>query len=92
MQKSIVFSVAFFYEWEQPKWLPPIVMRRYMVETRRCVTVTTFYAVKTPGSGNFIPSTTAQDLGSISLHINKLSNTKDKKLNKILTKHATIWM
>ena len=63
-----------------------------MVETRRRLTVTTFYAVTTPGSGNFIPSTTAQDLGSISLHISKLSNTKDKKLNKILTKHATIWM
>ena len=32
-----------------------------MVETRRRVTVTTFYVAKTPDSGNFISSTTAQD-------------------------------
>ena len=29
MHKSIVFSVAFFDEWERPIWPPPIVMRGY---------------------------------------------------------------
>ena len=62
-----------------------------LIETRKRVTVATFYVVKTPDSGNLISSTTAQDLGLISLHINKLSNTKDKKLDKILTKHATVF-
>ena len=62
-----------------------------LIETRKRATVATFYVVKTPDSGNLISSTTAQELGLISLHINKLSNTNDKRLDKLLTKHATVF-
>ena len=61
------------------------------VETRKRVTAATFYVAKTPDSGNLISSTTAQELGLINLHINKLSNNKDKKLDRILAKHATVF-
>jgi hypothetical protein len=62
-----------------------------LVETRKRVAVATFYVVKTLDSGNLISSATAQDLGLISLHINKLSTTNDKKLDKILSKHTTVF-
>ena len=57
-----------------------------LIETQKHTTVATIYVVKTPDSGNLISSTTLQELGLISLHINKLSNTNDKRLDKILTK------
>ena len=62
-----------------------------LIETRKRVAVATFYVVKTLDSGNLISSATAQDLGLISLHINKLSTTNDKNLDKILSKHATVF-
>ena len=36
------------------------------------------YVAKTPNSGNLISATTAQDLWLISLHINKVTESKDK--------------
>jgi hypothetical protein len=66
-----------------------------LVDTRKRVAVATFYVVKTLDSANLISSARAQDLGLISfhqsLHINKLSTTNDKKLDKILSKHATVF-
>ena len=61
-----------------------------LIETRKRITIATFYVVKMPSSGNLVLSTTAQERGLISLHINRLSNTNDKRLDKILTKHATV--
>ncbi len=43
------------------------------IETRKCVTVATFYVTKTTTSGNLISATTAQDLGLISIHLHKIS-------------------
>ena len=80
---------AFAYNAQQPvKFLGKF---EAVIETRKRVTVATFYVVKTPDSGNLISSTTAQELGLISLHINKLSNNNDRKLDRILAKHATVF-
>ena len=49
------------------------------------------YVAKTPNSGNSISATTAQDLGLISLHINKVTELKDKKLGKIISKHSKVF-
>ena len=49
-----------------------------LIETRKRVTVPTFYITKTTDSGNLISSETAQELGLISLHVHKVSATKDK--------------
>ena len=61
------------------------------IETRKRVTVATFYVTQTSNSGNLISATTAQELGLVSLHINKLSNTQDHKLDNILDKHAKVF-
>ena len=61
------------------------------IETRKRVTVATFYVTQTSNSGNLISATTAQELGLVSLHINKLSNTQDHKLDNILNKHAKVF-
>ena len=61
------------------------------VETRKRIAVATFYVAKTTDSGNLISLTTAQELGLISLHLNKVSMTKDRKLGKILDKHAKVF-
>ena len=60
-------------------------------ETRKRIAVATFYVAKTTDSGNLISLTTAQELGLISLHLNKVSMTKDRKLGKILDKHAKVF-
>jgi hypothetical protein len=62
-----------------------------LIQTRKHVTVATFYIVKTLDSGNLIFPATAQDLGLISLNINKLSTTNDKIFDKILSKHTTVF-
>ncbi len=62
-----------------------------LIDTRKRVAAATFYVVNTLDSGNLISSATAQDLCLISLHINKLSTTKDKKLDKILSKHCNLF-
>ena len=61
-----------------------------IIETRKRVAVATIYVAKTPNSGNLISSTTAQDLGLISLHINKITESKDTKINKIIAKHSKV--
>ncbi|CAB4006435.1 Retrovirus-related Pol poly from transposon [Paramuricea clavata] len=61
------------------------------VETRKRIAVATFYVAKTTDSGNLISLTTAQELGLTSLYLNKVSMTKDKKLGKILDKHAKVF-
>lgn len=50
----------------------------------------TFYIAQTKASGNLISSTTAQDLGLISVHI-KVSGTKDNKLGTVLNKHEQLF-
>ena len=62
-----------------------------VIETRKRVTVATFYVTKTTDSGNLISSETAQELGLISLHLHKVSSTKDNKLDAILNKHANVF-
>ena len=62
-----------------------------IVETRRRVTVATFYVAKTADGGNLISVTTAQDLGLVSLHLDKLSETNDKKLDSIINKHSNVF-
>ena len=61
------------------------------IETRKRVTVATFYETKTTDSGNLISSQTAQELGLISLHLHKVSSTNDNKLDGILEKHAKVF-
>ena len=61
------------------------------IETRRRVTVATFHVAKTADRGNLISVTTAQDLGLVSLHLNKLSETNDKKLDSIINKHSNVF-
>ena len=53
----------------------------------------TFYVAKTADGGNLISVTTAQDLGLVSLpvHLNKLSETNDKKLDSIINKHSNVF-
>ena len=62
-----------------------------VIETRKRVTVATFYVTKTTDSGNLISSQTAQELGLISLHLHKVSSTNDNKLDRILNKHANVF-
>ena len=62
-----------------------------VIETRKRITVATFYITKTTDSGNLISSETAQELGLISLHLHKVSSTKDNKLDAILNKHANVF-
>ena len=62
-----------------------------VIETRKRVTVATFYETKTTDSGNLISSQTAQELGLISLHLHKVSSTNDNKLDGILEKHAKVF-
>ena len=59
--------------------------------TRKRVAVATIYAAKTPNSGNLISATTAQDLGVISPRINKVTESKDKKLDSIISKHSKVF-
>ena len=58
---------------------------------RKRITVATFYATKTTDSSNLISSETAQELGLISLHLHKVSSTKDDKLDAMLNKHAIVF-
>ena len=62
-----------------------------VIETRKRVTVATFYVTKTTDSGNLISSETAQELCLISLHLHKVSSTNDNKLDAILNKHAKVF-
>jgi hypothetical protein len=61
-----------------------------LIETKKRIAVATFYVAKTTNSGNLISATTAQELGLISLHLNKVSTTKNN-LERILNKHSTVF-
>ena len=61
------------------------------IETRKRIAVATFYVTKTATSGNLISASTAQDLGLISLHLHRISDTNDKNLDNILNKHAKVF-
>ena len=62
-----------------------------VIETRKRIAVAKFYVAQTSNSGNLISATTAQDLGLISLHVNKLTESKDAKIDEILSKHAKVF-
>ena len=63
-----------------------------IVETRKRVTVATFYVANKPDSGNLISALTAQELGLISLHVHSISpSTGDKKIDQILHQHANVF-
>ncbi len=61
-----------------------------VVETRKRMSVATFYVVKGQNSGNLLSLSTAQDLGLITLHINNVS-TKDAALDNIIAKHKSVF-
>ena len=61
-----------------------------LIETKKRIAVATFYVAKTTNNGNFISATTAQELGLISLHLNKVS-TKNDNVDKILNKHSSLF-
>ena len=60
------------------------------METRKRMSVATFYVVKGQNSGNLLSLSTAQDLGLITLHINNVS-TKDAALDNIIAKHKSVF-
>ena len=70
-----------------------------VLETRRRYTVATFYVVNNNTSGNLISADTAQELGLMKLHLNKISSpstlaTKmknDQKLKEILKRHSSVF-
>ena len=61
-----------------------------VVETRKRMTVATFYVVQGQNSGNLLSLSTAQDLGLVTLHINPVS-TKDAALDSIIGKHQSVF-
>ena len=62
-----------------------------LIETKKRIAVATFYVAKTRNSDCLISVTTAQELGLISLHLNKVSGGRETKLDKILSKHANVF-
>ena len=54
------------------------------IETRKRMSVATFYVAETPSGGNLISLITAQELGLISLHIDNISTTSDKKIENMV--------
>ncbi len=74
-----------------------------LVQTKKRYTVATFFVVGDDDSGNLMSAQTAQELGLIELHLNKLSaqkspgetptfpKTKDKDLIKILEKNKEVF-
>ena len=62
-----------------------------VIETRKRISVATFYVARSPSSGNLLSLSTAQDLGLVSLHIDKLSTAKDAALETILQKNSQVF-
>jgi hypothetical protein len=63
-----------------------------IVETRKRVAVATFYVASKEDSGNLISSSTAQELGLISIHVHSVSpSTCDQKIDQILHRHAKVF-
>ena len=61
-----------------------------VVETKKRVALGTFYVTKGIDSGNLLSLSTAQDLGLVSLHLQKLS-TMDGNISSIINKHASVF-
>ena len=59
-----------------------------MIETRKRMTVATFYVAKGESCRNLLSLNTAQELGLVSIHVDKLT-TKDRALETILQKTMT---
>ena len=70
-----------------------------LIETKQKFDVATFFVVDKENSGNLLSANTAQQLGVISLHLNKISesssnaypHTNDRKLNQILEKFEKVF-
>ena len=58
-----------------------------VIETRKRISVATFYVAKGANCGNLLSLSTAQDLGLVSLHIDKLTSN-DTALENILQKNS----
>ncbi|CAB3996492.1 PREDICTED: uncharacterized protein LOC107336737 [Paramuricea clavata] len=61
-----------------------------VIETRKRISVATFYIAKAANCGNLLSLSTAQELGLISLHLDKLTS-KDAALENILQKHSKVF-
>ena len=61
-----------------------------VIETKKRMSVATFYVVKGQNSGNLLSLSTAQDLGLITLHLKSVS-TKDAAVDNILDKHKSVF-
>ena len=61
-----------------------------VIETRKRVSVATFYVAKGANCGNLLSLSTAQDLGLVSLHIDKLTSN-DTALENILQKNSKVF-
>ena len=61
-----------------------------VIETRKRISVATFYVAKAANCGKLLSLSTAQELGLISLHLDKLTS-KDAALENILQKHSKVF-
>ncbi|CAB4007481.1 PREDICTED: uncharacterized protein K02A2.6-like [Paramuricea clavata] len=61
-----------------------------VIETRKRISVATFYVAKAANCVNLLSLSTAQELGLISLHLDKLTS-KDAALENILQKHSKVF-
>ncbi len=61
-----------------------------VIETRKRISVATFYVAKGKSCGNLLSLSTAQDLGLVSLNIDKLTS-KDAAVENILQKNSKVF-
>ena len=61
-----------------------------LIETKKRMSVATFFVVKEKHCGNLLSLNTEQELGLVSLHLNKLTS-KDAALDHILQKNSTVF-
>ena len=61
-----------------------------VIETRKRLSVATFYVAKAANCGKLLSLSTVQELGLISLHLDKLTS-KDAALENILQKHSKVF-
>ena len=60
-----------------------------IIETQKRMTVATFYVAKGESCGNLLSLNTAQELGLVSIHVDKLT-TKDRALETIRSFRKTV--
>ena len=61
-----------------------------VIGTKKRISVATFYVTKAENCGNLLSPTTAQELGLISLHIDKLTS-KDAAIENIVQKNSKVF-